>query len=162
MAELVWVKVEGQEQYKALARRLKQAGRGDLQRKMTKSIRREGQPALRAVKAAWLRVDVSSSAGGGTASTGLRRRVSAATRISILGSGIRIRVEPKQVDPAYGKSLTFGLDGLGRWRHPVYGRDIWVQQYGEEVFFKTLEPFEARFRAGIQDAMAETAREIEG
>jgi hypothetical protein len=162
LAELAWIKVHNQDKYKQLARRLKAAGRGDLQRRMTKEIRRSGDPALRAVQAAWMTVDVTSTKGGGS-SSGLRARVAAATRISILGSGIRIRVESKRVDPRYGRSLSFGLDGLGRWRHPVYGnRDAWTQQTGQEVFYTTLERFEPQWRAGIERAMDETARLIEG
>lgn len=161
-AALVWTKVHGQEQYRALAQRLREAGRGDLQRKLTKAIRREGDPALRAVQAAWMTVEVTSSRGGGS-SSGLRARVAAATRISILGSGIRIRVEGKRVDPVYGRSLSYGLDGLGRWRHPVFGnREVWEQQRGQEVFYSTLRRYETRWRAGIEQAMEETARQIQG
>ncbi|MFC5996954.1 hypothetical protein ACFQE5_22340 [Pseudonocardia hispaniensis] len=161
-AALVWTKIHGQEQYRALARRLREAGRGDLQRKLTKAIRAEGDPALRAVRAAWMTVDVTSSRSGGS-SSGLRARVAAATRISILGSGIRIRVEGKRVDPVYGRSLSYGLDGLGRWRHPVFGnREVWEQQRGQEVFYSTLRRYESRWRAGIEQAMADVARQIEG
>lgn len=165
MAELAWVKVHGQDRYKRLAARLKKEANGrQLQRRLTREIRRAGDPALQAVKAAWMTVDVTSSQGGGTKSTGLRARVAAATRISILGSGIRIRVESNRVDPRYGRSLTKGLDGLGRWRHPVYGR--WTadgaQQYGQEVFYSTLSRYETQWRAGVERAMEETARAIEG
>lgn len=162
MAEIAWVKVTGQDQYKQLARRLKQAGRGDLQRRLTKEIRRAGDPGLRAVQTAWMGVDVTSTRGGGK-SSGLRARVAAATRISILGSGIRIRVEPKRVDPRYGRGLSYGLNGLGRWRHPVFGnREVWADQTGQEVFYRTLLRFESRWRAGVEKAMDETAREIMG
>lgn len=163
MAEIAWMKVAGQDEYKQLARRLREASRGDLQRKLTKQIRRAGDPGLRAVQSAFLGIEVQSSAGGGGGSTGLRARVSAATRISVLGSGIRIRVDPKRVDPAYGRALTFGLNGLGRWRHPVFGnRNIWEIQTGTEVFYATLTRFENRWRAGVEKAMDETKQMIEG
>lgn len=162
MAEIAWIKVHGQDQYKRLARRLKEAGRGDLQRRLTREIRRAGDPALRAVQAKWLTVDVTSTQGGGSHS-GLRARVAAATRISILGNGIRIRVESNRVDPRYGRTLTYGLDGLGKWRHPVFGnRNAWTQQSGQEVFFSTLTGFESTWRAGVERAMEATAREIAG
>lgn len=166
MAEIALIKIQGAEEYKRLARRLKEAGRGDLQRKLTREIRREGDPALRAVRRAWLGVDVTSTGGGTVApdrSTGLRARAAAATRISILGSGIRIRTEGKKVDPVYGQSLTKGLDGLGRWRHPVFGnRLVWEQQQGQEIFYSTLTRYEAAWRRGVVRAMEETAREIAG
>lgn len=162
MAQIAWVKIQGQDQYKQLARRLKDAGRGDLQRRMTKEIRIAGDPALRAVQRGWLGVEVTSSGGGGH-SSGLRARTAAATRISILGSGIRIRVEGRRVDAVYGNSLVKGLDGLGRWRHPVFGnRNVWEQQRGQEIFYSRLVRFESRWRAGVVRAMEDTAREIAG
>lgn len=164
MAEIAWIKVVGADEYKQLARRLKQAGRGDLQRRLTREIRREGDPALRAVKRAWMGVDVTSdpSRGGGR-STGLRARAAAATRVSVLGSGIRIRTESKRVDPRYGRALSYGLDGIGRWRYPIFGnRDNMGQNFGQEVFYSTLTRFEARWRAGVVRAMEDTARQIAG
>lgn len=159
----VLMKVSRQEQYRALTRRLRDQGRGDLQRKLTRRIRTVGTPAVAATRAAWKTVDVTPPEGAGRKSTGLRARVAAATRVSILQSGISIRVEPKQVDTRYGRSLSYGLDGLGRWRHPVYGnQNVWTQQYGQEVFFKTLERFETAWQAGIEQAMEDTARQIEG
>lgn len=159
----VLMKVGRQEQYRALSRRLREQQRGDLQRKLTRAIRTVGSPAVTAAQAAWRTVDVTPPAGAGRKSTGLRARVAAATRVSILQSGISIRVEPSKVDPRYGKSLSYGLDGLGRWRHPVYGnQNVWTQQYGQEVFFKTLERFETAWQAGIERAMEDAARQIEG
>lgn len=163
MTQIAWIKVHGQDRYKRLARRLREAGRGDLQRKLTREIRRQGDPALRAVQTRFLAVDMSSQAGGGY-SSGLRARVAAATRISILGSGIRIRVEPKKVDARYGRTLSFGVNGKS-WRHPVFGnRNVWTNttQRGQEVFYSTLTRYENQWRAGVERAMDETARQIEG
>ena len=162
MAEIAIMKVHRQDEFRDLSRRLKKAGRGDLQRRLTREIRKAGQPALRATQAAWMTGDVTSSRSGGK-SSGLRARTSAATRISILGSGIRIRVESKKVDPKY-RSLPFYLDALGKaWRHPVFGnRQVWTTQRGQEVFYRTLRGFEPRWRAGIDRAMDETERELLG
>lgn len=166
VAEIAWFRVAGAEQYKRLARRLADAGRGDLQRRLTREIRREGADALSDVRRAWRTVDVRSSGGGVVPpdrSTGLRRRVAAATRISVLGSGIRIRVEGKRVDPVYGQSLSRGLDGLGRWRYPVFGnRAVRGENFGQEVFYRTLRRHEPRWRRGVIRAMEATAREIAG
>lgn len=164
--EISWSAVHDAAQYKKLARQLKEAGRGDLQRRMTREIRREGAVMLRAVQAAWLTVQVrgegGTATGGRRQSTGLRRRAAAATRISILGSGIRLQVAGNKIDPAYGRSLSRSLDGLGRWRFPVHGnREVWVQNHVEgEVFYTTARRFEARFRAGVQRVMDDTARRL--
>lgn len=163
MAEIAWIKITGQEQYKRLARRLKEAGRGDLQRRMTKQIRRTGEPGLRAVQGRFLGVDMTSEGPGGS-SSGLRARVAAATRISILGNGIRIRVEEKRVapNPKHGRTLAHGVNGKP-WRHPVWGnRKVWTEQSGQEVFYSTLTGYEAAWRRGIETAMDETAAIIEG
>lgn len=164
----VWVKSDGAQKYRALSRRLREAGRRDLQRKLTRSIRAEGGPALSAVRAAWLTVDVGSSRGGTArpdTSTSLRQRVARATRIQVLQSGIRISVNGRRVDPKY-PSLVFYLNGFPRtraWRHPVFGNKlVWTAQKGEEVFYPTLREFTPAWRAGIKRAMEETAAEIEG
>lgn len=161
VGEISWSAVAAADQYRALSRRLREAGRGDLQRKLTRGIRAEGAAMLRATQAAWLGVDVGPGDSG--KSTGLRARTAAATRISILQSGIRMQVAGRRVDARYGQSLTRGLDGLGRWRHPVWGnREVWTQQYGQEVFYRTARSFEPRFRARIQRVMEDVARQIAG
>jgi hypothetical protein len=169
----ILMRVDGQQKYRALSRRLRDAGRGDLRRELNRAVRREGRPALNDVKAAWLGVQVTESSRGGTAypdrSTGLRRRVSAATKISVLQTGIRIRIDGKQVDPAYGRSLAWYLNSYPRrrrWRHPVFGRRAnpqdWQEQRGEEVFFRTLNRHGRQWRSGIERAMQDIARRIEG
>lgn len=163
---VVEMQVGQQQRYKELAERLRDAGRKDLQRKLTKAIKQEGDAALAAVKAGWLGVDVSSSRGGTAApvrSTGLRARAAAATTIKVLGTGIRITTVGSKVDPVYGRSLTKGLDGLGRWRHPVMGnREVWTTQKGQEVFYSNVHRFESRWRAGIERVMGDIAAQIEG
>ena len=159
--DISWNAIAAADEYRRLAARLREAGRGDLQRKLTRGIRREGAAMLRTTQREWLSVDVTPGDSG--KSTGLRSRTAAATRISILRSGIRMAVAGRRVDARYGQSLTRGLDGLGRWRHPVYGnREVWTQQYGREVFYTTARRFEPRFRAGIGRVMEEFAQEIAG
>jgi hypothetical protein len=163
------VRVQGQERYRALTRRLRDAGRKDLQRQLSKAIRREGAPALADVKRAWMTVDVTPPQGSAGKSTGLRARVSAATRIAILQRGIRIQVAGKKVDPRYGKSLAYYLNAMPQrrgWRHPVFGRRAnpqdWQEQRGEEVFLKTLRRHEEPWRSGIRRVMDDFAQRIEG
>jgi hypothetical protein len=159
----VEMQVAGAQQYRELSARLRGAARGDLQRRLNGAIRNEGQPALNAVQHALRTVRITPSARLKGRQTGLRQRVADATRISVLQSGISIRVEPGRVDPRYGKSLSYGVDGLGRWRHPVFGnRNVWVAQQGEEVFFSNLTQHEASWRAGIERAMRDMTRTIEG
>ena len=72
-------------------------------------------------------------------------------------------MDTKKVDPRF-PSLPFHLDRLGSkpWRHPVFGnRNVWTIQYGQEVFYKTLSRYDAKFRKAVLDAMDEIAKEIE-
>ena len=147
--------------YVALRNRIRDAGRADLKRKINRNIKRAGEPALTAVRAATLRIDVTSTGRGGQ-SRQLRRRVAAATKISTLPSGIRIGVRGRQIDPRYGRSLAFLLYGQGTWRHPVFGdQDVLVEQQGQDAFFETLRPFRREWQAAIEQAMEETVRELD-
>jgi CubicO group peptidase (beta-lactamase class C family) len=162
--EISWSAVAEADRLRQLSTRLREAGRGDLQRQLTRGIRREGAGMLRATQQRWQSIQVTEapSAGGGK-STGLRMRTAAATRIQILRSGIRMTVRSSQVDPRYGRSLTRGLDGLGRWRHPVFGnRNVWVQNFGQEIFYTTGRSWEPRFRRGVVRVMDDVARQIAG
>jgi hypothetical protein len=158
------MKVTGASRYRAISRKLKKAAADkDLQRRLTKSVREEGRPALAAVKAAWLTVEVTSlppndrgGHGRPDLSTGLRSRVSRATGISATQRGIKIAVSGKRVDARY-PSLPFYLNGMPRakpWRHPVFGhRKTWTAQKGQEVFAPTLLKHSKAWRDGCEDAM---------
>lgn len=152
-------RVSGADEVLALARRYERAA-ATLQQRLTGALQLEGQAALVETRAAWMRVEVSSTRGGGK-SSGLRARVAAATQLVRTSGGVRIEVQSRRVDPRYGRTLAHGLDGLGTWRHPVFG-DLRVQttQRGEEVFFKTLRG--RRWRASLVRVVGDVAREIRG
>lgn len=164
MTTIAVTKVAGAAELQRLSRQLKEAGRGDLQRKLVRNIRREGDPGLRAVQAKFLGVDVEATPSrGGGGSTGLRARIAAATKLQVTGRGIRYRTIGRQVDPEYGDTLVNGVNNTGPWKHPVFGnRRAWVTQHGQEVFDPTLLGYEPRFRKACLDAMDETAAQIMG
>lgn len=147
--------------YIAFRNRIRELDRGDLKRKMNREIKKAGEPALAAVRAQTMRINVASTAGGGRRSTGLRRRTAAAMKISTLPQGIRIGVNGKKIDPRYGRSLAFLLNGQGVWKHPVFGTDTEVVQQGEDKFFSTLRPFRDRFRAAVESVLDDISRELE-
>ena len=143
-------------------------GRGDLVGPLRAAVRREGEPTVAAVRAAWMSIEVQSSRGGDARprrSTHLRARVAAATFVQITPTGIRIAVRASQVDPRYGRSLPWYLNASGRpWRHPVFGRRAnrqdWQVEVGRPVFFGTIGAHAPAFRAGIERAMEQVAREF--
>jgi len=166
------MKVFGADRYRRVSREIKKAANGkELQRKLTKAIKTEGQPALAAVKEAWLAVEVTSlppnnkgGHGRPDTSTGLRSRVARASVITVQQRGIKITVKGKRVDPEY-PSLVFYLNGMPQrrnWRHPVFGnREVWVAQKGQEVIPKVPLTFSKAWRNGCEDAMDEFVADLD-
>lgn len=160
--------VRGYEQFRELSKALKQAGAGDLQRNLRRNLRAAGRPTEVALRAAVMRVQVTSSRGGTARpdrSTGLRQRVAAAVGTSVTQNGIRVRVNAAKVGP-YGRSLPRYLDGslarYSRWRHPVFGQPtVWSEQSGSAWFFATVQSRAGTFQRAVLDAMDETTRELE-
>jgi hypothetical protein len=143
--------------------KLKAAGRGDLQRNMVAKIRRRGQPAVTAARAAIRQATLPAlPAKGGGASSGLRDRAAAAIGMTATPTGVSIRVDGKKVDPAYGMTMFLALNGLTKLRHPVFGnRSAWVrQQGGSERFFSALKPFSEQWRRDVEQVLDDYAREI--
>lgn len=174
---LILVRAEGGRELQNLNKRMRNAGDGkELRKRLRTEIREAGEPAVRDLQAAVMRVNVTSSRGGmakPNRSTGLRRRVAKATGISVTSAGIRIKVSPKKVSrgrssstgKTYGETLPKYLDAtLGRydrWRHPVFfagsiseapSRRV-VQQRGQPWFFITLDKHRDSFRKGARAAM---------
>lgn len=173
MARAVFrMSVEHGERFKRLSRELKAAGEGDLKRQLNREIRKAGKPVVADVQRAVRNVRVSSSKGGHAApdtSTGLRRRVAAATKLEVQQRGIRIKVAGKKVDPEYGRRLSKYLDALPygkfkRWRHPVFGRwdvpESARQQKGSPYFAKTIRKHTRDFRKAILAAMDDVENKI--
>lgn len=159
--------IKGGEQFKALARKLKEQERGDLQRNLRRNIRQAGKPAEADLKAAVMRVRVTSDKGGAVPpdrSTGLRMRTARAVRTKVTVKGIRVIVDAKKLGP-FGNRLPRYLDAsipsMRRWRHPVFGnREVWVEQQGAAWFFVTMQRRAPSFQRAVIDAMKETEREL--
>lgn len=158
----ITIKVRGRSRLERVARRFREAGEGGMQRRIVEGIVDESPTVLDAVRAAWLGVEVTSEGAGGS-SSGLRARTAAATDTEPTGRGVRFAVDGAAVDPAYGRSLVWYLNGVGRWRHPVFGNlNAWTQQAGETVFAPTIRAHEPLWMARLEAVCEEVAREIEG
>lgn len=171
----VWVSVQGAEELQKLSRRLKEQGRGDLQKKLRRNIREAGKPVVTDMRGAAMGVKVTSTKGGTARpdrSTGLRARTARAIGISQTRKGIRIRVSAKRFGP-YGVTLPRYLDADAgprwkRWRSPIF----WPgpigsapasrvkQQTGSPYFFSTIRKHRAAFRRAVFEAMDDTAKEL--
>lgn len=157
----ITMRVRGADQFDATARRFRRAA-ANLQRRLVDALVAEGDAALAETRAAFRGIEVTSTRAGGY-SSGLRRRVAAATRMERTAAGIAFEVLPELVDARYGATLAFGLDGIGTWAHPVFGnRRVWTTQHGAEVFYSTLGGRGSRFEARLERVVDDVAREIEG
>lgn len=162
----VRIQVIGQDEFRALAARLRQVKAGnEIQKRLNQNLRSKGQPVIQELRSAVMGVQVTSSKGGMGKphyERGLRAKVAKAVRMSIAAKGIRFNVESGRVDSKYGGALAKYLDselpGYKDWRHPVFGRDIWTVQHGSPWFFQTIrahaDSFENACVSAINDVLA--------
>jgi hypothetical protein len=173
MRSQVELRIDAGLQMRKVSEQLKAQGRGDLERKMRRNVRRAAQPVVADLRRAVLGVQVQSEKGGRVRpdrSTGLRARVAGSLTTSVTRRGVRIKANAKRVAPGgYGSSLPKYLDadisGFRSWRHPVFGRrdnpNDWQVQTGQPWFFRTLARHENTFRRAVLGALDDTIRELE-
>jgi hypothetical protein len=154
----VEISVTGAEEFGALAKRLRQAGRKDLRLELTRAVREAGKPVKDAAKA-----NVLALPAHGPKHTGLRGRVARTVKLSVRtsggGAGARISAGPAGTDVG---RLARHMN-KGRWRHPVYGHDVWVTQTMPPGWFdRATEHAAPKARREIADAMRRIRQQIEG
>jgi len=165
------LRIAGGIELRALIRDLKAQARGDLVRKLRRNIRQAAGPVIGDLRSAVMQVDVIADPASRTPGRGyrhrphLRERVAQAITISITAKGVRIRVSAQKIGP-YGTVLSKYLDAeiaqYRRWRHPVFGHDVWVVQHGQPWFFTTISNHEDDFRRAVLDAIDDIRRELSG
>ena len=121
------------EDVKNLLKVMRSAGR-DLRRDMGKEIRHVAQPVIGTCaqrSAAWPARHRRREPSGPTGAGGITGRIAAATKVSITGRGVRIRVNNGSLGNA--RKLPAYIDAGKTWRHPVMGnRRAWVSQTASE------------------------------
>jgi len=149
---------------KSLARDLKVLGDGHMAKDLYRALRESGLPIVDDIRAAVLAIP-SKSDGGATAArgrrtvaafgrskakkktmakferkAGLRETIARAVKQSVSASGgtITIKVDADML-PNNQRMLPWDLEGVSRWRHPVYGHDVWVTQSSHPFFFPTVQ-----------------------
>lgn len=186
------ISTKGAEEFRALSRRLRQAGRKDLRKKLRVQINDAGRPVLDEVRATVRALPVSSGHGGGTTQrlrfldgtakgkarkagsaavrgrrrrAGLRSSIASATKLQITARGVRFVVNSRRL-PVDQRTLPRHLDSPKGWKHPVFGD--WhngrkpVHQRGKPYFATTIKKRAPKFRQAILDAIDEIGKDIEG
>lgn len=150
--------VRGQNDARALQRRLRAAGAGGLQRELARQLQQAGRPVLLELRAAALALPATGSGG----STGLRRKIAAATRSAPRIGGVRFYVATGMLG---GQAvLPQKIHDAAGWWHPVFGRRPYVHQDtpAEPWFTTTVMANEDRLRAACEAAMEKIAAQING
>lgn len=149
------IQVEGAEQYKQLAKRLRRAGERDLLKQLNRSIRTTTKPLLAAQKRS-----VKALPSRGPKHTRLRARTAGATRLQVRSGGTRVGVALR-----VGRRADLGLlpryMNRGKWRHRVYGMNVWVTQRMPKDWFDRPAKKGARVvRRGLVRALDDVADKI--
>lgn len=149
-----------------LARRLRKAGGGRVLDETQSRFRTATVPVLADLRAAALRVQVTSTRGGRGSpphSSGLRRTTASAIDYSPWtptgATGVRLYTSAGKMRSAgypgdLSKYLDASLGNYKRWAHPVFGSvTVWTVQRGSPWWFTTIERHVPRFRQAVADAI---------
>lgn len=141
--------VNGAAELAALAAKLKAAGMGGLKLEMTRGVRAAAQPLLPKLRAA--------------AAADLPKAGGLAVRVSQQPIKVSVRTSPRSA----GVSIRAPYTGTNRgsWRHPVFGRNVWVEQtFGPAAgwFDKTGEDDRPEIRAAIEAVLVGVRDKIVG
>jgi hypothetical protein len=157
--------VYGGKDLRRISLELRRQGNGrEVAKKFRRELRRAAAPMVPAVRASIAQIPTH-----GDKHTGLRQRMSKATRLRVRtvgrGASVQILVDPKRM-PDGEKSLPQymeGAEGHTRWRHPVYGprgSTPYVTQPPSPYFFRVVRPLGARSRVAVAKVVTEISREI--
>lgn len=144
------IEVRTTEDLARLGKRLRDAGRGDLRKRILRSMRAETKPVIPEIRE--------------NASTQLPRRGGLADLIAHSRMGVRTRLSSRSVGVRVVATSPHDIRSLnaGRLRHPVFGdEDTWVQQSVDPGWFdKPLQKRAPGIRRAITQALDETARQL--
>ena len=145
-----------------ISRELRHMDEREVLRRFRRELRATAAPMVPAVRASIAAIPVKGTGG----STGLRRRLQRAARLIVRTSGrsamVRVLVDPKRM-PDGQKALPQYMEGAGghtRWRHPVFGRDPWVQQPSHAYFFPVVRRLGPASRVAASRAVRSVTKDI--
>lgn len=155
-------------------------GNKTLRLELAKQIRLEAVPVVAELKAAVMSIDSkvegqlaggaidrAKAAGSGKSQAkkdhGLRatiaRSIGVVVRLTANQPGVRIRVDVSKL-PADQKNLPQALN-KAKFRHPVYGEDVWVDQTGKAGWWdRTIDKHRDGFRSACLRAMKATVDKL--
>lgn len=157
---MIILQVRGGEDLRRISRQLRHVGNGrEIRRRFVRELRAAARPLVPAVRASIAAIPARSGR-----HTGLRRRLQAATRLRIRTAGrdasVAVLVDPDRM-PSGEKALPKLMEGLRRWRHPVFGdRETWVTQQPHPYFFRVVRPLGLKSRRAVNQVIDSITRDI--
>ncbi|MFI0900561.1 hypothetical protein [Streptomyces sp. NPDC020983] len=133
----------------------------ELLKRFRKELRAAGKPLVPLVRASIRRIPSSRP----YSAQGLRGQLSRATGLEVKTVGRQasaaIRVDGRKM-PNKARSVQAYMEGTKpRWRHPVFGNTVWVQQPAHPYFFKVVAPAAGpRARAAVNRVMDSVSKDI--
>ncbi|MFJ2719366.1 hypothetical protein [Streptomyces sp. NPDC087437] len=145
---------------KRIAAELRRMDNPEMKKRFNRELRQAAKPMVPAVRKAIRQIPSKRR----YTASGLRGRMSKATKLEVRttgkDAGVRIRVDGRKM-PNKEKSLQSYMEGVKpRWRHPVFGHDVWVQQPSRPYFFKTVDQLGRQTRQNVNRAIDQVARDI--
>lgn len=147
---------------KRVAMALRQEADGkQLHRDLGKNIRKALAPGVAEVRQGIRSMpSAGAPAEGGSLRAAIARRIRAQAKMSGRFPGARVRVTKRGMPRGFELAARRTNRKKG-WRHPVYGKDRWVQQIGKPGWFDDpLRRGRPRYRAAVLAAMNDAARRI--
>ena len=78
---------------------------------------------------------------------------------AVTGEGVRVTVNGSALPPDQQAMVKAYM--AKQWRHPVFGRKVWVTQKGKNWFYNPLYRGRAEYQAAIVRAIEAASKEIE-
>ncbi|MDH6134660.1 hypothetical protein P3T37_004064 [Kitasatospora sp. MAA4] len=120
------------------------------------SVRGAGARARAAHRLSRSKSTRASAAASAEKRSGLRATIAAATGATVSTGADRtnlaFRMRSSQLPPEQ-RTLGKRWNKAQGWRHPVFGRDVWVQQLGRPYFDTVIKANTAVLEAGVRAAM---------
>jgi hypothetical protein len=143
-----------------ISRELRKMNDKEVLRRFRTDLRTAAAPLVPAVRAS-IRTIPSSRA---YSAKGLRGQMARATNIQVKTVGkqasVIIRVDGRKM-PARAKALQSYMEGVKpRWRHPVFGHDVWVQQPPHPFFFTVMAAAGPRARVAVNRVLNQISKDI--
>jgi hypothetical protein len=143
-----------------ITRELRRMDDKELLARFRKELRAAARPVVPLVRSS-IRAIPSSRP---YSAAGLRGRMSASTALEIKTTGRQaaaiIRVDGRKM-PAQAKALAAYMEGSKpRWRHPVYGRDVWVVQPPHPYFYRLMAFAGRGTRRAVNRVMDSISKDI--